>query len=141
MIICEAVHFIDTIQYLDGSELVDLKVSYAANPAYPKKDNAVITLRFSSGAIGNIVYMSMGSKKYPKEQLRVFSNGAVYEMDNYVGLTKYGTKKKKEIKLKQDKGIANEYQYIFDALKGKQKNYAIGQAIKVHRILFQEVSK
>ena len=139
-IIGEAVHFIDTIQYLDGSELVDLKVSYAANPAYPKKDNAVITLRFSSGAVGNIVYTSMGSKKYPKEQLRVFSNGAVYEMDNYVGLTKYGSGKKKEVKLKQDKGIGSEYRYIFDVLRGKQKSHGIECVIKVHEKIFRELS-
>lgn len=138
-IIGEAIHFIDTIQFLDGSEIVDLKVNYAANPAYPKKDNAIITLRFSSGAIGNIVYSSMGSKKYPKEQLRVFSNGAVYEMDNYVGLTKYGSSKKKEVKLKQNKGIENEYRYIFDVLTGKRENEIIEDAFVEHRMLFKKM--
>lgn len=140
-IIGEAVHFIDTIQYLDGSELAEVKVSFADNSAYPKKDNAIINLKFSSGAIGNIIYTSMGSKKYPKEQLRVFSNGTVYEMDNYVGLVKYGSSKKKEIKLKQDKGIGNEYQYIFDVLKGRQKNYSIEQAINAHGKLFEGLNK
>ena len=138
-IIGEAVHFIDTIQYLDGSELVDLKVSYAANPAYPKKDNAVITLRFVSGAVGNIIYTSMGSKKYPKEQLRVFSNGAVYEMDNYVGLTKYGSGKKKEVKLKQDKGIGSEYRYIFDVLESKGTNDSIEDSILAHYFLLNSL--
>ena len=77
----------------------------------------------------------MGSKKYPKEQLRVFSNGAVYEMDNYVGLRKYGSSKKNEIKLKQDKGICNEYKYISDVLKGKKFNDSIDDAIKTQRML------
>ncbi|HQK54482.1 MAG TPA: bi-domain-containing oxidoreductase, partial [Sedimentibacter sp.] len=80
-IIGEACHFVDVIQYLDGSELYSLNVTFAQNEAYPKKDNCLITLRFKSGAIGNIIYTSMGSKKYPKEQLRVFSNGVVCEMD------------------------------------------------------------
>lgn len=139
-IIGEAVHFIDTVQYLDGSEIERLTVSYAANPAYPKRDNAIIGLCFKSGAVGNIIYTSMGSKKYPKEQLRVFSNGAVYEMDNYVGLRKYGSSKKNEIKLKQDKGISNEYNYIYDVLRGK-KNDSIEQAIESHRMLFKEMGK
>lgn len=138
-IIGEAVHFIDTIQYLDGSRLTDLKVSFADNPAYPKKDNAVITLRFESGAAGTVIYTSMGSKKYPKEQLRVFSNGAVYEMDNYVGLRKYGNSKKSEMKLKQDKGISNEYQYIYDVLKGMRKNDCIKQAIDAQEMLLKEI--
>ena len=136
-IIGEAVHFIDTIQYLDGSELVDLKLSYANNPAFPNKDNALITLRFASGAIANIVYTSMGSKKYPKEQLRVFANGSVYEMDNYVKMYKYGAVKTLKLKLKQDKGFEAEYNYIADVIHGKKKNTAISDAFIGHKLLIE----
>ena len=62
------------------------------------KDNAVITLHFKSGAIGNIIYTSMGSKKYPKEQLRVFLNGVVCGMDNYIKMNQYGSVKKTKMK-------------------------------------------
>ncbi|NLB08946.1 MAG: Gfo/Idh/MocA family oxidoreductase [Clostridiales bacterium] len=134
-IIGEAIHFIDTIQYLDGSELTDVKVSYASNPAYPDKDNALITLRLASGAVGNVVYTSMGSKKYPKEELRVFSNGSVCEMDNYVKMYKYGSSKVLKLKLKQDKGFATEYMFIADVIKGKAKNKAILDAFKSHGLL------
>lgn len=140
-IIGEAVHFIDTIQYLDGGEIESMTVSFANNNAYPKKDNAIITLRLKSGAIGNVIYTSMGSKKFPKEQLRVFSNGAVYEMDNYVGLRKYGSNRKNELKLKQDKGVAAEYKYICNVLNGKQKNDSIEMAIEAHRLLLKELGK
>ena len=134
-IIGEACHFVDTIQYLDGSKLVDLKISYANNNAYPKKDNAIITLKFKSGAIANIIYTSMGSKKYPKEQLRVFTNGSVYFMDNFVKLSKYGSNKAVKIKMKQDKGIDNEYRYIADVLSGRIKNESIADAFIGHRML------
>ncbi|MEH2957595.1 bi-domain-containing oxidoreductase [Candidatus Merdisoma sp. JLR.KK006] len=140
-IIGEAVHFIDTIQSLDGSELVEVNLSFAANPAYPKKDNAIISLRFASGAVGTVLYTSMGSKKYPKEQLRVFSNGSVYVMDNYVGLSKYGSSKKKETKLKQDKGIGDEYRYIFDVVNGKRKNRIIRDVFVSHKLLIKELEK
>ena len=139
-IIGEAIHFVDTIMYLDGSELVDLKVSFAENPGYPKKDNAIISLKFASGAIGTIIYTSMGSKKYPKEQLRVFSNGTIYEMNNYVGMYKYSSNKKHEIKLKQDKGFGNEYNMIAAVLKGKQKNTVVEDAIKAHRMLLETIN-
>lgn len=124
-IVGEACHFVDVIQYLDGSKLADLKVIYASNRAYPKKDNACITLRFESGAIGNIVYTSMGSKKYPKEQLRVFSNGTVMELDNYVRLTRYGANKTGKTEMRQDKGFAAEYGYMWDVVKGKRENRSI----------------
>lgn len=134
-IIGEAVHFVDTLMWLDGSDIVDLKVSFAESDRYSQKDNALITLKFASGAIGNIVYTSMGSKKYPKEELRVFSNGQVYEMNNYVSMVKYGSLRKKETKLKQDKGFENEYNIIADVLTGKTENNAIKDTISAHRML------
>lgn len=138
-IIGEACHFIDVIQYLDGSELLSLDVTFAQNEAYPKKDNCLITLRFQSGAIGNIIYTSMGSKKYPKEQLRVFSNGVVCEMDNYIKMYQYGSIKKTKMKLRQDKGIKNEYEFIYKALKGEAKNTVIEDAFVNHRMLIEGI--
>lgn len=127
-IIGEACHFVDTIQYLDGSNLVDMKITFAENDAYKKKDNAIITLKFESGAIANIIYSSMGSKKYPKEQLRVISNGTVVVMDNYVKLQTYGATKKVKTKLEQDKGINDEYRYIMDVLTKRESNDSIVDA-------------
>jgi predicted dehydrogenase len=136
-IIGEACHFVDTIQYLDGSKLKSLDITYADNGAYPKKDNALITLRFSSGAVANIVYTSMGSKKYPKEQLRVFSNGSVCELNNYIILRRYGSIKTTKIKLRQDKGFDAEYRFIADVLRGKEKNDGIEDAFVGHRMIIE----
>ena len=138
-IIGEACHFIDTIQYLDGSSLTDLHLTFAFNSAYPCKDNALITLSFASGAVGNIVYTSMGSKKYPKEQLRVFSNGQVRELNNYVGMTKYGASRIKKFGLKQNKGVLDEYKYMTAVIAGKQKNNAIEDAFVGHKLLLQAI--
>ena len=140
-IIGEAIHFVDTLMYLDGSELTDLTVQYAENAAYPEKDNAVLTLKFASGAVGTILYTSMGSKKYPKEQLRVFTNGTVYEMNNYVSMTKYGSTKKKEIKLRQDKGFDSEYRMIADVLRGKTENKTAEDALLAHRMLLRALGR
>lgn len=140
-IIGEAIHFIDVIQYLDGSNLESLEVKFMENDAYPKNDNAVISLMFSSGAIGNIIYTSMGSKKYPKEQLRVFSNGKVYEMDNYIRMNQYGSIKNTKMKLRQDKGVKDEYNHIYSVLKGKEKNMSIEDAFESHRLLINYLYK
>lgn len=139
-IIGEACHFVDTIQYLDGSSLEKLNITYARSDAYPKKDNAVITLSFSSGAVANIIYTSMGSKKYPKEQLRVFSGGAVCELDNYVTLQHYGNVKAKTIKLRQDKGIENEYRHMAAVISGRGDNKAIEDAFASHRMILGGMS-
>ena len=140
-IIGEAIHFVDTIMYLDGSELTGLTVNYAENPGYPKNDNAVIVLKFKSGAVGTVLYSSMGSKRYPKEQLRVFSNGSVYEMNNYVNMTKYGSVKSKKIKLRQDKGFGDEYKLIFDVINGSRENDTVEDALKAHEMLLKAIQK
>ena len=140
-ILGEACHFVDLIQYLDGSHLEDLTVTAASNNAYPMNDNVLITLRFASGAIGNIVYSSMGSKKYPKEQLRVLSNGSVYEMDNFIRLKKYGSTKSVKEKLKQDKGIHAEYEYICNVLRGQEKNTVIADAFRGQELLIKAMQK
>lgn len=140
-ILGEACHFVDLIQYLDGSHLEDLTVTAASNNAYPMNDNVLITLRFASGAIGNIVYSSMGSKKYPKEQLRVLANGSVYEMDNFIRLKKYGSTKSVKEKLKQDKGIHAEYEYICKVLRGQEKNTVIADAFRGQELLIKAMQK
>lgn len=140
-ILGEACHFVDLIQYLDGSHLENLTVTAASNNAYPMNDNVLITLRFASGAIGNIVYSSMGSKKYPKEQLRVLSNGSVYEMDNFIRLKKYGSTKSVKEKLKQDKGIHAEYEYICKVLRGQEKNTVIADAFRGQELLIKAMQK
>ena len=88
-----------------------------------------------------MTYTSMGSKKYPKEQLRVFSNGSVYELNNYIELNKYGSDKKKELKLKQDKGIENEYKMIAAVLRGKKQNSGIQDAMRSSRLLIGALEK
>lgn len=140
-IIGEACHFIDTIQYLDGSSLTDVSVTFAQNDAYTQKDNCNIALRFESGAIANIIYTSMGSKKYPKEQLRVFANGSVYELINYIRLNHYGSVRTSKVKLKQDKGVKSEYIYIHDVLRKGKKNQAIRDAFTAHDLLLKAPGK
>lgn len=121
--------------------MIGLQVHFADNAAYPMKDNAVIDLQFESGAVGTIIYTSMGSKKYPKEQLRVFSNGTVCEMNNYVSLTTYSANKHTEVKLKQDKGIFDEYRYIAEVLRGKRENAVIEDVFLGSEMLLKALEK
>ncbi len=124
-IIGEAVHFIDVIQYLDGSEISSMNITFANNAAYPSKDNAIINIKFSSGAIANIIYTSMGSKKYPKEFLRVFSNGQVIELNNYLHIKRFSLFSRTKFKLRQNKGFVEQYTNYSNILSGKSTNNQI----------------
>ena len=139
-IIGEACHMVDVIQSLDGSAIDSLEMTFADSPAHPCKDNALVTMRMASGAIASIVYTSAGSKKYPKEQLRVFGAGNVYEMNNYVSLTRYSNARKSSPKLRQDKGFASEYDFMFKVLIGEIENKAIEDAFEGHRMLLEALN-
>lgn len=139
-LIGEACHFVDTIQFLDGSMLTKLDLSYARSTSYPKDDNAVLTLGFESGALATILYTAMGSKIYSKEKLHVFSGGAVADLHNYTSLSVYGIKKKRISKLRQDKGVYHEYAFIADCLNGKARNDAIEDAFIGHRMLLNAMN-
>ena len=81
----------------------------------------------------------MGSKIYPKEQLRVFSNGIVCEMDNYIKMQQYGHVKRPIIKRKQDKGIKNEYIFIYKVVTGQTRNTTIEDAFVNHKLIIEGI--
>ncbi len=136
-IIGEACHMVDVVQSLDGSGIDSLGLTFADCEDRPCKDNAIISLKMKSGAIANILYTSAGSKKFPKEQLRVFGAGNVYEVDNFIGLTRFSNAKKSSPRLKQDKGFANEYDFILKVLRGESPNPAIEDTFTGHRALIE----
>ena len=71
----------------------------------------------------------------------MFANGSVYELDNYIKLRKFGANKALKLKLKQDKGFADEYMFIADVIQGKQKNAAIFDAFVSHKLVIESKSQ
>ena len=56
------------------------------------KDNVMINLEFENGSIGNIMYLSNGSKSFPKERLEIFCDNSTIQLDNFIRLRSYGWK-------------------------------------------------
>lgn len=138
-IIGEGIHFVDLAQCIDGSAIRNLDIKYLDDQNYPNKDNAIIAIQFESGSIANIIYTSMGNKKYPKEQIKVFSDGKVIEVNNFVKYSSFGTIHQKKTKLRQDKGILAEYKYIYEVLKGSRQNIHIKDIINNHKFLIGNI--
>ena len=124
-IIGEVCHFVDFCQYLTDSRIKNVS-TFSINgnsEKYINNDNISMNIEFANGSIANIIYTSMGSKSYPKENVRVFTNGNVAELKNFVkGEIYKGGRKIKKSKLQQDKGFIDEYEYIRDIIKGKREN-------------------
>ncbi len=118
-IIGEVCHFIDLAVYLTGSlpENVQATALDTTQGQYDGNDNVSINLAFQNGSVANIIYSSMGSKNYPKEEILVFCNGEVGKIHNFVKAEIYGAKKKTMRKIEQDKGFVNEYVHMFNSIK------------------------
>ena len=138
-IIGEGIHFVDLAQCIDGSAIRNLDIKYLDDQNYPNKDNAIIAIQFESGSIANIIYTSMGNKKYPKEQIKVFSDGKVIEVNNFVKYASFGIIHQKKTKLRQDKGILAEYKYIYEVLKESRQNVHIEDIINNHKLLIENI--
>lgn len=124
-IIGEVCHFVDFCQYLTGSKIKSTSTFTinANSEKYINNDNISMNIEFENGSLANIIYTSMGTKSYPKENVKVFTNGNVAELKNFVKAEIYkGGRKIKKTKLQQDKGFIDEYEYIRDIIKGKREN-------------------
>jgi predicted dehydrogenase/threonine dehydrogenase-like Zn-dependent dehydrogenase len=93
-IIGEACHFIDLMRYLVGRPIVSVFALAlgGASEAGASSDNMTINLEFEDGSHGALHYFANGSKKFPKERVEVFSEGRVFQLDNFRKLNISGEK-------------------------------------------------
>ncbi len=118
-IIGEVCHFIDLCMYLVGSKPIKIS-SFAMDDPNNLDDTVIINLKFKNGSIATISYFTNGSKLLDKEYLEIYSNGTTTVIEDYKKLTIY-SKKKKTIKIKQNKGHRKELFKFFDSIKnGKE---------------------
>jgi predicted dehydrogenase/threonine dehydrogenase-like Zn-dependent dehydrogenase len=75
----EGGHFIDTISWWLGADPV--AVQAIATPGDP--DNLIASLMYPDGSVAQVVYVTTGNPKYPKEVLEAFGDGKVARMDNF----------------------------------------------------------
>jgi predicted dehydrogenase/threonine dehydrogenase-like Zn-dependent dehydrogenase len=118
-IIGECCHFFDLIYWFIGKEPVKL-FAEGGNLTHPEEeifDNAVITIRFSDGSVGNITFTDMGKENFPKEKIEVFTGEQVMVIDDFQKLNIYGVKKE-EVTLKSpDKGHFNQFVNFAQSIK------------------------
>lgn len=121
-IIGEGCHFIDTMSYLANSEVESI-YSVALNSDKElaiKNDNVILNLKFKDGSIGTLSYLSNGSKSYPKEQMNLFCEGKVFNLDNYKKVNAFGSIGMK--KWSQDKGHKDEMIGFVENIKSSTEN-------------------
>lgn len=139
-IIGEGCHFIDTMSYLADSEVESI-YSVALNSDKElaiKNDNVILNLKFKDGSIGTLSYLSNGNKSYPKEQMSLFCEGKVFELDNYKKVNAFGSSGMK--KWSQDKGHKDEMIGFVENIKSSKENLiSLGSLVNTTLATFAHV--
>lgn len=89
-IVGEVCHFIDLLVFLTGSLVSSVAAVQMEGGVAVGEDKMAIVLFFKDGSVGNINYFANGAADYPKEELKIFSQGRVLCLDNYRKITGNG---------------------------------------------------
>jgi predicted dehydrogenase len=118
-IVGEACHIIDLMQYLTGSEIIEVSVN-SLKPSYGKflnSDNRSITFNFKDGSVGVLNYFALGNSNLPKETLEVHFDNKTMILNDYKSIESYGLKIKSQKFTISRKGHSEELITLHDSLK------------------------
>ena len=122
-IISEVVHLFDYCAFMVGEEPVRIwaEGGNLTHPDIPGTiDNAAITLNFRGGSIVNILVGDLGSDRYPKERVELFSDERTIVIDDYVSLETRGFEEDLNITLPTvDKGFVQELVELAEAIRSR----------------------
>lgn len=119
-IIGEVCHFIDTASYLACDSLpksVFANCISSGRADSVDRDSVSISIEYSDGSTATIMYIAVGSKALPKEEIQVFSNGRTAILKNFVELELYSGAGKPKIEKGSGKGHAEEVRAFLNSLK------------------------
>ena len=116
----EAGHFLDVFAYLTESR----PVSVAAKSLRPEQntlddlENMAVVIQYQDGSVGNLLYLTQGGIKVPKEFLEVFSAGKTLQLHNFEYLQVFEGTTSKKIKMGGlNKGQKEEMQAFVRAVR------------------------
>ena len=115
----EGGHFIDTISFISGSRPVAV-FAQSLRPDKPTADdleNLSIVVYFENGSVGNILYLTQGGSKTPKEYLEVFGGGLTSQMHNFESVTYYEGDRSTKSRWRVNKGQKEEMEAYIDCVK------------------------
>lgn len=121
LILAEAVHFIDFMQFLVASPPVNVYAQsiHGASRDVIDADTVVINISYADGSIGVMHYLSTGDKTLGRERIEVHADSisAVLEDWRSLVVSKDGRKRKTTHTMIQDKGFDAEVAAFVAAVK------------------------
>lgn len=119
-VLSEVCHFVDLLYYLIGAkpEWVFAYNLGGKDPDVRLSDNLIVSIKFSDGSLGSIIYTSKGDVASGKEYIEIFADGAVLKIDDFKISTISRNGRIRRFKSTgQDKGHQEELRQFIEAAK------------------------
>jgi len=121
-VVGEICHFVDTMQFLTQADPVRVYAERVSgnDRTVINSDNLAITLKFSDGSVGNIVYAASGDKAFSRERIEVFFDGNTIVSDDFRRTHFYLNGRVRKFKTRsQEQGYEQELRHFFDIISGR----------------------
>jgi predicted dehydrogenase/threonine dehydrogenase-like Zn-dependent dehydrogenase len=94
-VIGEVCHFVDLMQFLTDAtpEYIYADCINFSSDKIVNEDNISVTIRFSNGSIGNLIYVANGDKALAKERIEISAGGKSVVIDDFKKITIYSNNK------------------------------------------------
>lgn len=115
----EAGHFVDLLSYIVNARPVAVMASrLQTGHATPDDcENIVAMIRYDNGSCGNLLYLTQGGSKVPKENLEVFGGGITAQLHNFESLMVFDHERQRRTKMHIDKGQKRELDAFVEAVR------------------------
>lgn len=121
-IIGEACHFIDLFRWLVGDEPIRVTaVTTGVHKADHEIQDVNAIFEFPDHSTATLLYSSIGTSKFPKERLELFTGGLAIAMDDFRELVSKGGASLDIKHRRIDKGHHAELEHFADVIQGKIK--------------------
>ena len=115
----EAGHFVDVLSYLAHARPASVMATRLSPPnaGADDLDNVMALVRYEDGSVGNLLYLTQGAPKVPKESLEAFGGGLAAQLHNFETLFLYEEERQKKTSMRIDKGQQAEMDAFVQAVK------------------------
>jgi predicted dehydrogenase/threonine dehydrogenase-like Zn-dependent dehydrogenase len=116
----EAGHFLDVFSFLTQARPVSVMAT-TLRPEQATQDdleNVTVIVNYKDGSVGNLLYLTQGGVKVPKEYLEVFGGGRTAQLNNFRWLTLFEDRARHKVKVRAlNKGHKQELHAFVSAVK------------------------
>ena len=115
-IIGEVCHFVDFLAFLSGALPSGVRAIGMPNGGVYNDDNVTLSIDFSDGSVGTIIYAANGDTSMAKERVEVFGGGCSAVLDDFRRLdtARGGRTKSLRSRFNQDKGHQAQWEAFRD---------------------------